>query len=61
MTSKNEVISSKRGTMDNYFTFLYVRRGNAGVRSIRIHRILALSLAVVFLALFVSTISLIVR
>jgi len=47
--------------MDNYFTFLYVRRGNAGVRSIRIHRILALSLAVVFLALFVSTISLIVR
>ena len=24
--------------MDRYFTFLYVRRGNAGVRSLRIHR-----------------------
>ena len=29
--------------MDNYLTFLYVRRGNAGVKSIRIHRTLAIS------------------
>ncbi|MBN1884502.1 MAG: peptidoglycan DD-metalloendopeptidase family protein [Candidatus Krumholzibacteriota bacterium] len=32
--------------MDRYFTFLYVRRGNAGVRSFRIHRRVAAGLAV---------------
>ena len=40
--------------MDSYFTFLYVRRGNAGVRSIRIHRILALTVAAVSCAVIVA-------
>ncbi len=31
------------GIMDKYFTLLYLRRGNAGVKSIRIHKILAFS------------------
>lgn len=44
--------------MDSYFTFLYVRRGNAGVRSIRIHRVLAMTCAAVVLALFVVSFSL---
>jgi murein DD-endopeptidase MepM/ murein hydrolase activator NlpD len=47
--------------MDRYFTFLYVRRGNAGVRSIRIHRLLAMTCAAVVLALFVISVSLIVK
>ncbi|MCK4235772.1 MAG: hypothetical protein KAX38_01550, partial [Candidatus Krumholzibacteria bacterium] len=45
--------------MDNFFTFLYVRSGNAGVRSIRIHRTLAISVVVVFLALVVAVVSMI--
>ncbi len=40
--------------MDRYYTFLYVRRGNAGVKSIRVHRVLALSLVAV-LVVFITT------
>jgi len=36
--------------MDKYFTFLYVKRGNQGVKSIRIPKLMALSSAVVFCA-----------
>ncbi|MBU8922168.1 MAG: M23 family metallopeptidase [Bacteroidales bacterium] len=42
--------------MDRYFTFLYVRRGNAGVKSIRIHRYLAFGSAAFIIALVLSTI-----
>lgn len=46
--------------MDKYLTFLYVRRGNAGVRSIRIHRTLAISasaalVVLISLAIFLVT------
>jgi murein DD-endopeptidase MepM/ murein hydrolase activator NlpD len=37
--------------MDRYFHFLYVRRGNAGVRTIRVHRFLALAAVGVFAGL----------
>lgn len=47
--------------MDKYITFLYVRRGNAGVRSIRIHRLLSVSVVAVFVALIVTSIAMITR
>jgi murein DD-endopeptidase MepM/ murein hydrolase activator NlpD len=37
--------------MDKYLTFLYVRRGNAGVKSIRIHRTLAISVCAAVIGL----------
>jgi hypothetical protein len=37
--------------MDRYFNFLYVRRGNAGVRAIRVHRILGIVALGAFAAL----------
>lgn len=42
--------------MDRYFTFLYVRRGNAGVKSIKIHRNLAIGLGVSLAALVVCVV-----
>ncbi|MBN1164539.1 MAG: M23 family metallopeptidase [Candidatus Krumholzibacteriota bacterium] len=45
--------------MDRYFTFLYVRRGNAGVKSIRIHRILTLGVLTVIISLLVVSISMV--
>ncbi|HSG27741.1 MAG TPA: peptidoglycan DD-metalloendopeptidase family protein [Candidatus Krumholzibacterium sp.] len=42
--------------MDRFFTFLYVRSGNAGVRSIRIHKKTAFAVAGVLLA-FIGTVT----
>jgi murein DD-endopeptidase MepM/ murein hydrolase activator NlpD len=39
--------------MDRYFNFLYVRRGNEGVRTIRVHRILGIAAVVCVIALVV--------
>jgi cell division protein FtsB len=47
--------------MDRYFTFLYVRSGNAGVRSLRVHRALALSLAALLLGIVVVSIVMIAK
>lgn len=47
--------------MDGYFTFLYVRRGNAGVRSIRIHRLLGITCAVALLALTAGSVAVLVK
>lgn len=46
--------------MDKYLTLLYVRSGNAGVRSIRIHRLLAASLIAVFCTMIVTSACLLV-
>ncbi len=47
--------------MDRYLTFLYIRRGNAGVKSFRVHRGLAVSLSVVFAAMLITSVTLAVR
>jgi murein DD-endopeptidase MepM/ murein hydrolase activator NlpD len=47
--------------MDNYLTFLYVRRGNAGVKSIRIHRTLAISIVSAVFVLIVAASTLVMR
>ncbi|MCU0640441.1 MAG: M23 family metallopeptidase [Candidatus Krumholzibacteria bacterium] len=47
--------------MDRYYTFLYVRRGNAGVKSIRIRRSLVIGAASLLLALIITSISMITR
>jgi len=39
--------------MDRYFNFLYVRGGNAGVRTIRVHRILGIAALVSCIALVI--------
>jgi len=39
--------------MDRYFSFLYVRGGNAGVRTIRVHRILGIAALACFIALVI--------
>ncbi len=46
--------------MDKYLTLLYVRNGNAGVRSIRIHRLLATLMVAVFCIIITTSVSLIV-
>jgi murein DD-endopeptidase MepM/ murein hydrolase activator NlpD len=47
--------------MDKYYSFLYVKGDNAGMRSIRIHRVLAITLTVVFIAVVAVSISMIVK
>ncbi len=47
--------------MDNYLTFLYVRRGNAGVKSIRIHRTLAISVCAAVIGLISLSIFLVTK
>ncbi len=47
--------------MDRYLTFIYIRRGNAGVRNIRIHRILAITVAVAFVTLLFTATLMIVK
>ncbi len=49
--------SDRDNTMDRYFTFLYVRRGNAGVKSIKIHRTVAFGAIVLLAALLLFSIS----
>jgi murein DD-endopeptidase MepM/ murein hydrolase activator NlpD len=49
-----ERIDCARRFMNRYFTFLYVRRDNAGMRTFRVHRTVAIVLAVSFLALIGS-------
>jgi murein DD-endopeptidase MepM/ murein hydrolase activator NlpD len=44
--------------MDRYITFLYVRRGNAGVKSIRIHRTIAVAAAICLFAFTAATVTL---
>ena len=51
----------KAGNMDRYLTFLYIRRGNAGVKSFRVHRGLAVSLSVVFAVMLITSVTLAVR
>jgi murein DD-endopeptidase MepM/ murein hydrolase activator NlpD len=43
--------------MDRYFTFLYVRRGNAGVKSIRVHRTLAVGAGLCLVACIAATVT----
>jgi hypothetical protein len=45
-----------RSQVDRYFTFLYVRRGNAGVKSIRIHRLAAAGAAAVIAVLLFTSV-----
>ena len=47
--------------MDSYFTFLYVRSGNAGVRSIRIHRAVALILLFAFISLVLTSVVIVAK
>ncbi|UCF05636.1 MAG: M23 family metallopeptidase [bacterium] len=47
--------------MDNYLTFLYVRRSNAGVRSIRIHRYTVIAIACACIAILTIAMTMIVR
>ncbi len=47
--------------MDKYYTFLYVRRGNAGVKSIRIRKSLAIGIFSLLLAIIITSISMITR
>jgi hypothetical protein len=47
--------------MDNYFTFLYVRRGNAGVRSIRIHKYAAIAVSCACIAVLAIAVTIVVR
>jgi len=47
--------------MDRYFTFLYVRRANAGVRTIRVHRALAAAAGLFMLVMAVLSVSMAVR
>ncbi len=47
--------------MDRYFTFLYVRRGNAGVKSIKVRRTVAISGIILLLALFSVSVTLTIR
>ena len=42
--------------MDRYFTFMYVRKGNAGVRTIRIRRVTALAAGLCLIALLAATV-----
>lgn len=42
--------------MDRYYTFMYVRKGNAGVKSIRIHRNLALATGAALTALVTAAV-----
>jgi murein DD-endopeptidase MepM/ murein hydrolase activator NlpD len=42
--------------MEKFFTFIYVRGGNAGVKSIRIHRTLALVAGVCLLSLAIASV-----
>lgn len=46
---------------DRYFNFLYLKSGNAGVHSIRIHRWLAISVLAVFIVLCVVSVSMMVK
>ncbi|MBN2185330.1 MAG: M23 family metallopeptidase [Candidatus Krumholzibacteriota bacterium] len=50
-----------KGIMDRYFTFLYVRRGNAGVKSIKIRRTLAISGTALLLVLFTASLAMTIR
>jgi murein DD-endopeptidase MepM/ murein hydrolase activator NlpD len=47
--------------MGRYYTFMYVRSGNAGVRTIRLRRIAALAAGLCFLALLVVAVVSVVR
>jgi len=47
--------------MDRYYTFLYVRRGNAGVKSIRIRKSIAIGALSLLLAVVITSISMITR
>jgi murein DD-endopeptidase MepM/ murein hydrolase activator NlpD len=47
--------------MDRYFNILYIRSGNEGVKSLRIHRVLAFVILGVFIAIMGTSILLIVK
>jgi len=47
--------------MDNYFTFLYIKQGNAGVKTLRIHRGLAYAVIGAFAAVLITSVSMIVH
>jgi murein DD-endopeptidase MepM/ murein hydrolase activator NlpD len=47
--------------MDRYFTFMYVRKGNAGVRTIRIRRVTALAVGLCLITLLAATVTVGVR
>jgi len=45
--------------MEKYFTFLYIRNGNAGVKTIRIHRFVVYVVLTIFTGLVITSIALI--
>ena len=53
---QRESFNASIGKMDRYFTFLYVRKGNAGVRTIRICRVAALVAGLCFIALMTASV-----
>jgi murein DD-endopeptidase MepM/ murein hydrolase activator NlpD len=42
--------------MDRYFTFMYVRKGNAGVRTVRIRRVAAMAVGLCLIALLAASV-----
>ncbi len=53
---QREFFNASIGKMDRYLTFLYVRKGNAGVRTIRIRRVAALAAGLCLIALLAATV-----
>jgi murein DD-endopeptidase MepM/ murein hydrolase activator NlpD len=53
---QRESFNALTGKMDKYFTFMYVREDNAGVRTIRIRRVAALAAGLCLIALLASTV-----
>ncbi|OQX86365.1 MAG: hypothetical protein B6D63_00035 [Candidatus Latescibacteria bacterium 4484_7] len=47
--------------MDKYFTFLYVKSGNSGVKTLRIHRYIVYAAATLIVGLIVTAVSLVAR
>lgn len=47
--------------MDNYFTFLYIKQGNAGVKTLRIHRLVAYTVVAIAAAIIITSVSMIIH
>ncbi len=53
---QRESFNASTGKMDRYYNFMYVRRGNAGVRTIRIRRVAALAAGLCLIVLLAATV-----
>ena len=58
---QRESFNASTGKMDRYFTFMYVREDNAGVRTIRIRRATAMAAGVCLIALLAASVIMGVR